>query len=454
MIMKSLLAGGVGVLLLMLHPGLPWAQTSDERIRQLEQDLSRMRQDVEALKKESGKPYKFPIDFGASITVRYDLTSIEDKADLRTDDARDGFRTRDRFWAEYNADGPVNAGLRISTGETPNPVSPFVRFGDLFRSKSFNLDQFWIAIHPMQFFDKRPREVLPADVALLLGRMPQPFWRSDWGTWRSEMIFDNDISPEGIAVQIKTTLSFGLQIVATGGYFVIEEVDDLRFSGLTKDTFLAAGQIKAEYKPIGALAVSLYGYNNINAGLFAPGFNPLTGGEALQGTAAFLLRDPGLQRTNNMKNFNAPGAVGFVSDTFNVLNITGQLHSPLPVLPALASLGPEIYLVGDYANNLSVGRSKHGYGITLGVRGGGREDSRVNPFHIWVTYRNVDNDATLATFADSDLGAGTGYAGIGTGINYRLHKNLLVQIAGFAFDGYPRKDNYWQRVFFDVVANF
>src|SRR5262249_50822358 len=174
---------------------------------------------------------------------------------------------------------------------TPNPTSPFVRFGDLFRSKSFNLDQFWIAIRPIQFFDSRPRDYLPADVAVILGRMPQPFWRGDWGTWRSEMIFDNDISPEGIALQLKTTLPFGLQIVATGGYFVIEEVDDFRFVGLTGDTFLAAGQIKAEYKPIGAVAVSLYGYNRINAGLFAPSFNPIAGAEAGQGTAAICLRD-------------------------------------------------------------------------------------------------------------------------------------------------------------------
>ena len=453
MTLRSLIAGGVGLLLLVLSPGLSGAQTSDERMRQLENELLRMRQDVEALKKDraaAAQPYQFPINIGASITIRYDVTSIEDKADIRYDDRRDGFRTRDRFWAEYTPDGPVNAGVRLSTGETPNPVSPFVRFGDLFRSKSCNLDQFWIAVRPLQFFDTRPRDSLPADVAVILGRMPQPFWRGDWGTWRSEIIFDNDISPEGIALQMKANLAPDLQIVATGGYFVIQEVDDFRFAGLTGDTFLAAGQIKAEYKPIGAVAVSLYGYNRLNAGEFTPSFNPLTGATVTPGTAAILLRDTNLQRTNNQISLGT-GAVGFVKDTFNVFNFTAQLHYPLPVLVALA---PQIFLVGDYANNLSVAKDKQGYGITLGLRGGGKEGTGVNPFHIWFTYRNVDNGATLATFADSDLGAGTGYRGIGTGVNYRLHKNLLVQIAGFAFDGFPMKDVYWRRVFFDVVANF
>src|SRR5256885_5598810 len=139
--MQSRIAVGVGMLMLLLYPSLNQAQTGDERVRQLEQELSRMRQDVEALKKTVAQPYQFPINIGASITVRYDLTSVEDKTQARLDELRNGFRTRDRFWAEYTPDGPVNAGVRLSTGETPNPTSPFVRFGDLLRSKSFNLDQ-------------------------------------------------------------------------------------------------------------------------------------------------------------------------------------------------------------------------------------------------------------------------------------------------------------------------
>ena len=62
MTLRSLIAGGVGMLLLVLFPGLSGAQTSDERMRQLENELLRMRQDVEALKKDraaAAQPYKF-----------------------------------------------------------------------------------------------------------------------------------------------------------------------------------------------------------------------------------------------------------------------------------------------------------------------------------------------------------------------------------------------------------
>jgi len=452
--MKSLIAMGVGLLLLVLHPGPGWTQTSDERMRQLEQELSRMRQDIEALRKEQAEaakqPAKLPIELGASITVRYDLTEVEDQLELRLDENRDGFRTRDRFWAEFRPDGPVNAGIRLSTGENPNPTSPFIRFGDLGRSKSFNLDQFWLAVRPIKFFDTRPLEAQPADVALLAGRMPQPFWRGSRGTWSSELIWDDDVSPEGFVVKLNASqLAPGLQLQATAGYFVIEEVDNFRFAGLTGNTFLAAGQVKAEYKPV-AVALALYGFNRLNAGLRSPNFTPGVGAVVTPGQSALLLRDPGLQRTNNRIDFG-PGAEGFVEDTFNILNFTGQLYYPLAVMPQFA---PEVFLVGDYARNLSVDRDRTGYGITVGLRGGGKPGSGVNPYNLWLTYRNVDADATLATVADSDLGNGTSYRGIEAGVNYRLHKHLLLQISGFAFNAGPHKDIYWRRVFFDVVANF
>jgi hypothetical protein len=164
------------VFVFVVHPGLGRAQGTDaERIRQLEEQLRLIRQEIDSLKqnrakqedvqqmqqqlnvlqeertKEQGmmtqKPgakFPFGIDFGASITVRYDITEVEDPEDIRLEDNEvEGFRTRDRFWARFHPDGPVNAGIRLSTGGN-NPTSPFVRMGDVFRTDSFNLDQFYL----------------------------------------------------------------------------------------------------------------------------------------------------------------------------------------------------------------------------------------------------------------------------------------------------------------------
>ena len=445
-------AGAMVVMLMMgVQTGLSQAQQGDgARLRQLEEELGKIREEVDALKKERPKePAKFPIDFGASITIRYDYTKVEDQTDLLLDDnTTEGFRTRDRFWAKFEPDGPVNAGLRLTTGGD-SKTSPFVRLGDLFQSKSFRLDQLYITVHPMQFFDNRPRSELPADLSLHFGKIPQPFWLGDWGTWASELIWDQDVNPEGVAVKLSVPKAMPmLGLEGTVGYFILQEVTDARFSGLTGDAYLVAGQLKLWVDPA-TLAFTFYNYDHLNAGLRAPNFSPGSGAFLAPGEAAFLLRS-GIQHTNNQLDFG-PGAIGFVKEHFQVINLTGQVHFAIPVLPALA---PEIFLVGDYVNNLSLGRDDQGYGLTLWLRGGGKQGSGVNPFSFWFTYRNVDADATLAASADSDLGAGTAYRGFEVAANYRLHRNLLFQISGFHFEGFPNKDNTVSRIFFDLIANF
>lgn len=446
---------GAMVVVLMIggQMALSQAQQSDEeRFRQLEEELGKIRQELADVKKEPKGTLAnffetFPIKFRASITVRYDLTNVEDEEDLRLDSDQDGFRTRDRFSVTFEPDGPVQAGIRLTTGEDPNPTSPFIRMGDLFRSKSFQIDRFYIHLRPWQFFDKRPFAEHPFQVSLIAGKMPNPFWSGSRGGWRSEIIWDTDVQPEGIALKLRMPklLPF-LGLESTTSYFIINELTDLRFEGLTGDTYLVMTQLKAEV-PYATMAFTFYDYQRLNAGLRAPSFDPTSGAFVEPGQPAVLLR-PGLQRTNNRITFG-PGAIGFVKDDFQVVNLAAQAYFPIP-WPALA---PEIWLYGDYVNNLGVDQDDDGFGITIGLRGGGK-GSVLAPFNLWFTYRDVDNDATLGTFADSDLGAGTGVKGFEFGVNYRFHRNFLFQIVVVDFKGYPDKDNEVTRAFFDLVANF
>jgi hypothetical protein len=289
--------------------------------------------------------------------------------------------------------------------------------------------------------------------------MPQPFWRGDRGTWRDELIWDDDINPEGAVLQttIPTGLSF-LELHNTGGYFTVYEATDNRFAGLTGDTYLLADQLKLRID-LGAIgggtvAVAIYDYQKLNAGLRAPNFTPGSGGFVLPGTNAFLLRE-GLQRTNNQINFG-PGAEGFVDERLSPLNVTGQVYLSIPTgwlePMGMASLEPEIFWFGDYVKNVNLKRDEQGYGLTGGLRGGGKGIAA--PFNIWYTWRDVDADATLATFADSDLGAGTAFKGYEVGANYRLLPDLMIQFSFFDFEGFPRKDNGVTRWFVDLVRTF
>src|SRR5947209_6422008 len=96
--LKPCVAAVVMAVVLLVQTGLSWAQRSDveERLRRLEEELGTIRQERAEDKKQRLEPprqegAKFPIQFGASVTVRYDITEIEDKTELRVDDTQSGF---------------------------------------------------------------------------------------------------------------------------------------------------------------------------------------------------------------------------------------------------------------------------------------------------------------------------------------------------------------------------
>ena len=96
-----------------------------------------------------------------------------------------------------------------------------------------------------------------------------------------------------------------------------------------------------------------------------------------------------------------------------------------------------------------------GFGVTVGTRLGDKAyKSSFHPMNVWVTYRYVQNDAVLSTFADSDLGAGSGYHGVAFGTNYRIFPNLMAIVQYFDFMGYPLMENHVQRLFFDLMGDF
>ncbi|MBI4640324.1 MAG: putative porin, partial [Candidatus Tectomicrobia bacterium] len=274
--MRLFVAVVVVVLMIFLQIGPGWAQSDADRIRQMEQDLAKIRQDLEALKKE---PAKLPLKFGLSVTFRIDQSEIEDEQDLLLEDNEiEALRARIRFSVEYiDPQSRVTGGIRLSTGEDPNPTSPFITLGNSFRSRSFNIDQYYLTYKPLKFYEQFK---VFEDVALTFGKIPMPFWRGDRGTWRSELVWDDDINPEGALLRIPITFPDlpSVQIENVFGYFAVNWLGDVRFEGLTRDTYLIADQFKIKVDPVPTagvtVAFAVYNYQNLNAGLRAPNFRP------------------------------------------------------------------------------------------------------------------------------------------------------------------------------------
>ncbi len=385
-----------------------------------------------------------PIRYFANVLLRQDFTRTQDKPDLLLEGNNvDGLLTRLRFGMEFkDATATASGGLRVSAGETPNPASPFIRLGDAFRPVTFGLDQFYVNVRP---FKNKER------VYATFGKMPQPFWRGEKGVVRAEMSWDDDISPVGAALQTllfkKETNGHVVTLENTAGYFIVEWFQKARFSGLVGDTSLWADQLKLKIRRV-TVAGSYYHWQNLNSGARAPSYVPGQSASLLPGQSAFLLR-PGLQHTNATLDLGS-GVLVFRKNEFDIVEGSGQAAIPA-TFPLLGKL--EVVLFGQYAHNFSVDNESNGVSVSLGLVGGA-PNRRLKPFSLHGTWRKVEADAALATFADSDLGAGTDVKGFEVTADYRIHKTLSLTASHFNFDGAPIRSTKIKRTFLAILWDF
>jgi len=478
----------VSATLVLLFTGPAFAQPADaapsaesERVRALENQVKQMREELRAIQLREGlrdaelrererlqkeelerilmrasmpmpsggsEPMPFggfslgglPIKIGASVTLRYDYSQNSDLNDtLQGDSFANGLRYRIRLGVDLGDKHTwIVGGVRLSAAETPNPTAGFAALGDAFRPNSIGFDQWWVGVRP--FADRERAQ-------LTIGKMPNPMWRGHVGSWHSEMLWDNDVSPEGAALNVLIVKHPKITLSNLAAYYQITEIQDQRFIGRTGVTWAFLDQVKLHTKWVTA-AVAYLDYENLNNGVSTPNFTPGMGASPQAATNPFLLR-PGLQLTNNRINVG-PRVEGFVSDAFRLLDVAAQLHIPIK---APRAGNPDFFVMADYVHNFSVPADRDGIRGTVGIRLGDYKQ-HFHPMNLWVTYGWVQADATLATFADSDLGAGTGYQGVQAGVNYRFIKNLAAQVLYNHFDGYPRYENTTDRLYVDLIGDF
>jgi hypothetical protein len=371
------------------------------------------------------------------VTFRIDVTEVASRqTGIIPEDTEGTLRERIRLNLRTPISRRSEAGLQITSGLSPSPASSFVTLGDGFRGKDFRLGRFYLAYH---FGDQRD----PNEPILWAGKIDNPVWRAQIGAWASEIVWDNDVAPEGAALRVPLTREGArVKLTNTLGAYLINFVPGRRFTGITTDPYSVVNQLKVEAGPIiGALSWIMF--DHLNSGLHTPLFTPGEGIDPTPPSDAFLLR-PGLQNTNNRYSFG-PNASGFGDDTFHIINVTAQYQ------PKLRGLRLQPFLVGEYLYNASVDFDETGFGVTGGVNQGG---VRQGAYTAWMTYRDVDADATLGPFADSDLGAGTDYRGFQVGLVYWLRANLQGRLVYHDFDGFPKKTNTIRRLFVDLIRPF
>jgi hypothetical protein len=247
------------------------------------------------------------------------------------------------------------------------------------------------------------------------GKMNNPFYT----VGKNQLIWDTDLTPEGVAATYKYDMSDTIQLFTNDGAFYVTENEtgnDLALYGaqagvkysFDKDTYLLGG-------------VSYYVYDEI------------------KGTTD-------LDRSASTKKFygNSNDGTSYTSG-YDLANVFGEFGGVVAGLP--------VTVFGDYVKN-TVAVTSQDTGWLVGAKL--NKLKKAGSWELSYDYRELQNDAVLGVFCDSDfIGGGTDGKGHRFGIGYQLTDNVLTRASYFLDEkAVSGVDENYQRLQMDVVVRF
>lgn len=301
-------------------------------------------------------------------------------------------RYRDRIRLRVGATADVAKDLkvtfRLATGESSDPISTNQSMTTGFSKKGVNLD--------LAFAEYKASESSSLfGLNAVIGKMNNPLYKPGG----SDMIWDNDISPEGVFVSYTRDLGEKFKIKGLLGGFWIEERSKTADSGMLAVDLI--GTFKATEKLSFDLGLSYYNYGNAqdNQPFYdaTKGFGNSTNAAVAPATAISYVEDFDLMKIGFEAGYNFDFApVKFFVDFVNNTGADGDLDTG--------------FLVG-----FSVGKI-----------------SGPKTWMFSYIYRNLEADASIGAFADSDIsGGGTDIKGSRISAEYAIYKNWTVATTVF-----------------------
>ena len=341
------------------------------------------------------------VKISGDLRYRYEMIDEENK------DNRNRNRIRARIGIKGKVTDDVEVGMRLATSEEVSttgdhtggdPVSTNQTLDDAFSKKSIWLD--------LAYFKWSPKD---SGLNVIGGKMENPFYR----VGGNQLIWDSDLTPEGIAIQYTRPLGENDELFANAGGFWVNEVKDGADTGL----WGMQGGLKHTFADKSTLigGASYYSYGNIN------GSGPLIG--------------TGFQGNSN--------ASSLYTNDYDVAEVFGEYGFKIGQTPAAA--------FASYVSNTSASTSQD-TGWLVGGKLGKCKDK--GSWEFSYDYRNLEADAVLGAFSDSDfVGGGTNGKGHRFGYTYQLAKNLQGALTYFLND--KSNDNHgYNRLQADLVFKF
>lgn len=404
----------------------------------------------------------------------FDIAGFEFSPQLNTDQNRRRFRMRARLGLETDLGDGFTVGLRAATGNDNSPVSTNQTIGNNFNKYSLWLDQAYL---------KWQSPTFDGNLSVTAGRFENPFFRS------SDVMWDNDLGFDGLAVHIASDLSDNVRPFLTAGVFPIfntsfhfpsnepskfESTDRYLYGAQGGADFVLARNVDAKF------GLGYHDFSGVEGELSEP-YLPFTNKDAgstdnrrpsfaQKGNTYMSLRDIIPDPLNNFGTANQWQYYGLASK-FQILSYNGRIN--------LSHWEPfQVSLLGEYTVNTGYHEgdvsqvainnrgplqsdgtpgSFEGGNIAwnFGVQFGQPVLAKTGDWNTLLGYRFVESDAVLDAFNDSDFGlGGTNLEGftVGTGVALKPNINLNVRWMGASeIAGPPLKSDVFQ---FDIQAKF
>jgi hypothetical protein len=328
---------------------------------------------------------------------------VKVKGDLRYRhemiDVDDYTRHRHRLRARLGITGDVSeytkVGIQLATG-SDDPVSTNQTLDNGFSSKSVVLDLAYL---------KTTHRALPG-LSLTAGKFKNPFFKPG----SSELIWDSDWNPEGgVAVYNRDFDNVSLMLIGAGLWIDERKADE--------DSWLAAGQGVLRFnlndkKSSFAVGGSIFNYVN------AKDFSPFWDGDPM-GNSTYTRVDTTVIEVNG-EDDTTYSAKHYYSNDYELLELFAEATHKFDDIP--------VTVMADYVTNSAADSLNTGYlfGIRLGkAKAPGSWECRY-------IYRQVEMDAAVGTYIDSDFrGGGTDAKGHEVGGGIQLADNTTFNVTYF-----------------------
>ncbi len=380
----------IGIMIVVCSIGTVQASSGEtDDLKKQVSELSDRISQLEKSKENSSESIKLPdnLKWIENIKISGDFRYRHEHIDTETGTTnpvwktgRDRERIRARLMIEALINDEWDVGFRFATGERSIFASEEDMFGDSISSNQtlkqyFSDKDLWV---DLAYFNYHPKAFSGLNISG--GKIKNPFYSAG----KNQLIWDGDLNPEGIGFSHNIALNDSDKLYFTGaGLWVDESSSGVDTSLWGTQTYLKHTMENSDYVLGGA---GYFDYGNIQGKTDTYGI--LTGNT---------------------------GSGSWASD-FDILELFGEYGTKLHDTP--------VSFYGDWACNL-VANSNGDTGWLVGTKI--NKASKPGSWEISYDYRELQADAVLGAFTDSDFGGGgTNSRGHCVDLTYQLAKNVQV----------------------------